>query len=156
MMAQRLVKYIATALLIFSGVGVVTTAHADRFRHGGWGWGFSTGLVGGAVIGSHFGRPYYYQPYAPYSPYTPYPSNIYYQQPQVIQAPPVYIQAQPPVGTIQTAPPIMPSQSVWYFCEPVNNFYPNVPSCAEPWKVINTNPSSAYSPPPSPPGAIPQ
>ncbi len=147
MMDQRFLKIIAIALLIFSGVSSVTVAHAERFRHGGWGWRFGTGFVGGVVIGSHFARPYYNQPYPPYAPYPP---MVIYQQPQIIQSPPVYDQVQPPVGSLQASPPMMQSQSIWYLCESANNFYPNVLSCPEPWKLIDTNPSSAYSAPPSP------
>ena len=153
MMEQRLVKLIATVILFFSGVGVVTLAHAERFRHSGWGWSFSTGLVGGSVIGSHFGRPYYYPPYPQY---LSYPPTYVYQQPQVIQVPPVYVQTQPLFGSVQMSPQSMQSQSIWYLCESANNFYPNVSSCPEPWKLINTNPSSAYSAPPAPTDNIPQ
>ena len=156
-MLQPLIKIMVSVLTVILGLGFVNLSYADHHSRGGWGWGSTTGLVGGAVIGSQWGRPYY--SYAPYAPYSPYPPTVIYQQPQIVQVPPVYLQSPPPpVVSVQTSPPVIKNQSIWYLCESANNFYPNVPSCPEPWKVINANPSSTYSsaPPSSPTGSLPQ
>ena len=143
MKAQIRRVLISSALVVFS-MSALPTASAHRYWHGGWGWGFGTGLVGGAYVGTQIARPYYYQPYPP---------PVVYQQPTIVQAaPPVYL-TPPPVSTpnVQVSPPMVNNQSVWYFCESENNFYPNVSTCPEPWKEVNTNPSAAYTPatPPS-------
>lgn len=87
-----------------------------------WAWGLTAGLVGGAIIGSQFGRPYAYSP-AP---------TVIYQQPLVTN---------PPQVIYQTVPPMVASPTIWYFCESEKNFYPNVASCPEPWKRIQTDAS---------------
>ena len=110
----------------------LSNANAHRYWHPSWGWGFGAGLIGGAVIASPYARPYY----------APYPPPVVYQQPVIIQQPPFAYQTPP------TAPP---KPSVWYFCESENNFYPNVGSCPEPWKMIQTDPSTAYVAPNPPP-----
>jgi hypothetical protein len=133
-MNTSLRKYLINGLIALLSLGVVLTASAQHY-HRGWGWGFGSGLVGGVYIGSQMARPYYYQPYPP---------PMAYQPPIVVQAPsPVYVTPTP--STVQTPPPVS-NHSVWYFCESVNNFYPNVSSCPEGWKQVNTNSSSAYTP----------
>lgn len=88
-------------------------------------WGLTAGLIGGAIIGSHYSRPYVYSP-AP---------TVIYQQPFVTN---------PPQVIYQTLPQIVTSPTIWYFCESEKNFYPNVASCPEPWKRIQTETSAAY------------
>jgi hypothetical protein len=110
---------------------MMTNAQAHRYWYPGWGWGFGAGFVGGAVIAAPYARPYY----------SPYPPPVVYQQPVVVQSPPLAYQAPPEVTQ---------KNSTWYFCESENNFYPNVPSCPEPWKPIYTDPSSAYVAPQPP------
>jgi len=153
-MQQPLIKSLVGVLTAILGLGFFNVSYADHHSRGGWGWGFTTGLVGGAVIGSQWGRPYYY----PYAPFSPYPPTVVYQQPQIVQVPPEYVQSPtPPVTSVQTSPPVIKNQPIWYLCESANNFYPNVSSCPEPWKVINANSSSTYSSAsPSPSGTLPQ
>jgi hypothetical protein len=57
----------------------------------------------------------------------------------------------PPVSNYQIPPPAAAKPSIWYFCESENNFYPNVVTCPEAWKPIQTDPSSAYTPQIPPP-----
>jgi hypothetical protein len=124
------VSFLRFTLLVFSLL-IVTNAQAHRYWYPGWGWGFGAGFVGGAVIAAPYARPYY----------STYPPPVVYQQPVIVQTPSLAYQA---------SPEATPKSSIWYFCESEKNFYPNVPSCPEPWKPIYTDPSSAYVAPPPP------
>ncbi len=131
---QSFNKQILTALVMLASLSAIADAHAHRYYHPRWGWGVGVGFVGGAVIASQYPRPYYYQPYPP---------PVIYQQPIVVPA--------PPVSNYQVPAPALAKASIWYFCESENNFYPNVASCPEPWKPIQTDSSSAYIPQTPPP-----
>lgn len=78
--------------------------------HGGgpgwWGWGLGLGLGWDAAI---LADPYLYYPY----PWYYYPQN-----PPVVVAP-----ANPPANN-------------WYYCESARDYYPRVPQCPEPWRVV--------------------
>jgi hypothetical protein len=50
--------------------------------------------------------------------------------PVVVQEPPVYVE-QGPAGS-------MPS-GFWYYCPSAGGYYPNVPSCPEPWVPVTPN-----------------
>ena len=53
----------------------------------------------------------------------------YYYPPTVIQPePPVYIQQQPG------------GQPYWYYCPRAGAYYPNAPSCPEPWVPVPATP----------------
>jgi hypothetical protein len=66
-------KRILTALVAaatLAGAALVSSAPAQAYWRGGWGWGLG-GFAAGAVIGSALARPYY--PYGYYGYYAPYP-----------------------------------------------------------------------------------
>lgn len=91
-------------------------AHGGRL---GWYW-----VVGGAY-------------YAYAAPVYPYPNP--YMPPVVVTSPPVIVT---PPQVVQLAPaPAAPAQAAqstqyWYFCEPSNNYYPYVATCAAPWRPV--------------------
>jgi len=128
-------KQVLSTVIMLAAVAVVSEAQAYRNWHPRWGWGVGAGFVGGVVIASQYPRPYYYQPYPP---------PVVYQQPIVVQGPPVTNYQIPP-------PPVTSKPTIWYFCESENNFYPNVANCPEAWKPIQTDSSSAYTPQIPPP-----
>jgi hypothetical protein len=131
-------KFLVNVFIALLSLSAMTSANAQRHWHGGWGWGFGTGFVGGAYVGSQIARPYYYQPYPP---------PIVYPQPTIVQVPaPVYVTPPPGAQNLPVTPPPVSKQSTWFFCESANNFYPNVATCPEGWKPMNTNASSAYVP----------
>ena len=67
-----------------------------------------------------WGPPWWYYP--------PYPPYVYAPPPTVVvQQPPVYVQQEAP------PPPPAPPQVYWYYCASARGYYPNVPSCPEPW-----------------------
>jgi len=127
-------KKVLSTVAIFSFLAVVSEAQAHRNWHPRWGWGVGAGFVGGAVVASQYPRPYFY---------SPYPPSILYQPPIVVPV--------PTVSNYQIPPPAAPKPSIWYFCESENNFYPNVATCPEAWKPIQTDSSSAYVPQIPPP-----
>jgi len=58
-----------------------------------------------------------------------YPAYAYAPPPPVVEEPPVYIEQQPA------------GASDWYYCQSSKNYYPNVPTCPEPWiRVPATTP----------------
>jgi hypothetical protein len=75
-------KRILTALVAAStlaGAALVTSAPAEAYwrggwgwRGGGWGWGVG-GFVAGAAVGAALASPYYGYPYGYYGYYAPYP-----------------------------------------------------------------------------------
>jgi hypothetical protein len=84
-----------------------------------------------------FPPPVILQQSAPAPSYEPAPSNAE----SSINVTPIY--------SVPPAPTALPrntsvgnKQSVWYFCESANNFYPQVPTCPEPWKEVTNNPST--------------
>ncbi len=67
-------KRILTALVAaatLTGAVLASSAPAQAYWRGGWGWGLG-GFAAGAIIGSALARPYYY-PYGYYGYYAPYP-----------------------------------------------------------------------------------
>ncbi len=77
--------------------------------------------------------PYWYYPY-PYYPYPYYPYYVYPPAPPVViyEEPPVYIQ-QPPPQQAPAAPPSVPVESYWYYCQSAQAYYPSVQQCPEAW-----------------------
>ena len=136
-MLEKLIKPVVQIMAFVICLMVINPAQAHRNWHNRWGWGVSAGFIGGAVMAPQFPRPYYYQAFPP---------PVIYQQPIVVYE-------QPRVTAVAPMPvaPVVVKPASWYFCESENNFYPNVSSCAEPWKLIQTEPSSTYMPslPPS-------
>jgi hypothetical protein len=82
------------------------------------------------VHGRIFIGPGWWPPY----PYGWYPPSYYdgppyyYYTPPAVEEPPVYIE-RPPETTA-------PAQGYWHFCRSANAYYPNVPSCPEPWILV--------------------
>ena len=83
----------------------------SHFHSGGGGARFFVG------VGPVWAAPWWYSP-APAYVYTPPPIVV-------VQPPPVYV-----------APP----QRYWYFCQSFNAYYPQVPSCPEPWMMVSARP----------------
>ena len=57
----------------------------------------------------------------------PWPPPYYYAPPPVVMQEPAYIQ-QSPGSTLP--------QGYWYYCPSAGGYYPNVPTCAEPWVPV--------------------
>ena len=56
--------------------------------------------------------------------------------------PPVYAYAPPPV-IVQPAPvyvPPPPPPQYWYLCQSFNAYYPQTPTCPEPWVMVPARP----------------
>jgi hypothetical protein len=53
-------------------------------------------------------------------------------------APPPVVVEQPPVYVEQGQPGSLPS-GFWYYCPSAGGYYPNVPSCPEPWVPVTPN-----------------
>jgi len=52
-----------------------------------------------------------------------------------------YVYTPPPVVVVQPPPAyVAPPQRYWYFCQSFNAYYPEVPSCAEPWMMVPARP----------------
>jgi len=87
----------------------------------------------GVGIGPWWGYPYY--PYW-YPPYAPYAYGYPYGPPTVVmEQPPVYVQQQPAPAPQAPAP-----SAYWYYCPSMKAYYPNVPSCVEPWVKVPPRP----------------
>lgn len=84
--------------------------HGGGGWHDGWGW-WGLGLGIGLGWDGYWGYPYYYYPY----PYYP------------------YYEAVPPVVVVPSTPaPVLN----WYYCDSARDYYPRVPRCPEPWRVV--------------------
>jgi Spy/CpxP family protein refolding chaperone len=59
--------------------------------------------------------------WGPSYPYWPYPEDVY-PPPPVVFEPPQYIQQEP--------------AAYWYYCPSAGAYYPNVPTCPEPWVLV--------------------
>ncbi len=108
-------------LMLVIGLLALTVApsHARVHWHGGV-------FIG---VGPWWGPPYPYWWYP--SPYYYYPPPYYYYPPPtvVIEQPPVYIQQPAP----SPAPPSVPVESYWYYCQSAQAYYPSVQQCPEAW-----------------------
>ena len=126
MRLKALIVGIMAAGIVGSTMGASEAwAHGRVFIGVGpyWGWGW--GAWG-------YGAPYYPYRYAyPYGyPYGAYPGMTVVEQPRTyIQQPAV---PDPPPAAQAPAP--APSEGAhWYYCPSSREYYPNVPSCSEPW-----------------------
>jgi len=125
------------AILIGTSLSLSTAAaphgggHGGGWRFGGpawWGVGLGLGLGWEAA---RIGGPYYYPAYPVYE----YPPVYYYPDSPstvVIQSPPVAVQA--------GAPPSAQSAPNWYYCNSAKGYYPYVPQCPEPWRIVPATP----------------
>ncbi len=124
MKTWRWTLLLAVGLLLFTPLPSQAGRHGS---HGGGGHQFHGGHShfhgggGGARlfvgVGPVWPAPWWYYP-APAYVYTPPPIVV-------VQPPPVYV-----------APP----QRYWYFCQSFNAYYPQVPSCPEPWMMVPARP----------------
>ncbi|HET7343289.1 MAG TPA: hypothetical protein VFL90_17615 [Methylomirabilota bacterium] len=57
----------------------------------------------------------------------PWPPVYVAPPPVVVQEPPVYV---------EQAPGSAPPSAYWYYCPSANAYYPNVPTCPEPWVPV--------------------
>lgn len=65
----------------------------------------------------------------------------YYPPPYYVYTPPAVVVQQPPVYVQQPAPPAPPPPTAyWYYCASAKAYYPNVPSCPEPWIKVPPRP----------------
>ncbi len=92
----------------------------DRWRGGNWHHDYHDGRLGWwwVVGGLWYFYPQWVQGYP--DPYTP-----------------------PPVVVIQQAPPPAPQpppSQYWYFCDAANAYYPYVPTCPGPWRMVPASP----------------
>ncbi|PYN94465.1 MAG: hypothetical protein DMD91_27875 [Candidatus Rokuibacteriota bacterium] len=112
---------LASLLAITLVITGALPSDAGRGGHGGGhhgGFGHHHFVHGGTVfvgVGPIWWDPWWYYP----PPYYGYAAP-----PIVVQEPTVYVQQQP----VPSAP-----QGDWYYCASTRNYYPNVPTCAEPW-----------------------
>lgn len=109
----------------FHGGGFHGGGFRDRgFRFGGpawWGVGLGLGLGWEAAT---IGGPYYYPAYPVYE----YPPIYYYPD----SLPPAAVQA--------SAPPSAQAAPNWYYCNSAKGYYPYVPQCPEPWRIVPATP----------------
>ncbi len=114
-------------------VGIAGAAHADGWRGHGHRGHYRHGRHDGYRYRhsyNHF-RPRVYLGLGPafyWGPayYYPPPPPAVYRERVIIAEPPVYIERQP-------APA---DAGWWYYCESAGAYYPQVPSCAEPWVKV--------------------
>ena len=86
------------------------------YYHGGGGRWVAPALIGGALLGAALATPSYSYSYPVVVPTPVYP------------AVPAYV---PPVVPMAT-----PVQPTGYFCPTSGQFYPNVPTCNVPWRLL--------------------
>ena len=116
----------AATLSVIVIVAVLVSAKPSDAWHGRWHHG--PRVYAGPVW---WGSPYWYYP-RPYYVYSPPP-------PIVVEQPPVYVQqpaaAAPPPAPAAPAPqpPVTSQESYWYYCASANAYYPDAPTCPEPW-----------------------
>lgn len=117
--------------LVVLVLGVIATAPASAFQHGGGHVRF------GVFIGPGFGYPYYGYPYYGY-PYYGYPYYGYppYYYPTAPAAPTAYVEQ----GSAQPAP--AQPQGYWYYCASSKGYYPYVKECPGGWQRVSPQPAN--------------
>lgn len=118
--------------ILAAGVVASTMGTSEAWGHGRvfigvgpyWGWGYGYAVP--------YGYPYPYPyPYGAYPGVVVEQSHTYIQQPAASEAPPPAAQAPAPA----------PSEGPhWYYCPNSREYYPNVPSCSEPWVRVPARP----------------
>ncbi|HVH17453.1 MAG TPA: hypothetical protein VNF72_04075 [Myxococcota bacterium] len=130
---KRVVYAVGLGLALAAIPGVALAGgghgHGHGHGHGGSKYSFSFGF------GPYWGGPWWYGPGAyyphaygfpyPYS-YPVYPAPIYAPAPRVVVEEPVYVE--------RDAAPV--ASGWWYYCESAGAYYPDVPSCDEPWLKV--------------------
>jgi hypothetical protein len=117
------------ALAAIPGAALAGGGHGHGHGHGGSKYSFSFGF------GPYWGGPWWYGPgaYYPYAygfpypySYPVYPAPIYAPAPRGVVEEPVYVE--------RDAAPA--ASGWWYYCESAGAYYPDVPSCDEPWLKV--------------------
>ena len=120
MKTSRLLALLVIGLLLFTA----TPSDAGG-RHGGGGHHFHDGHH------FHGGGSRFFVGFAPV-----WPAPWWYAPP------PVYAYAPPPVivqpAAVYVAPP--PPLQYWYLCQSFNAYYPQTPTCPEPWVMVPARP----------------
>jgi hypothetical protein len=125
MRTWRLAGLLAISLLVFTAV----PSEAGTWHGGGGGWHGGGGprhhFHGGGArffvgVGPVWPAPWWYYPPAPVIVESP--------PPVIVQSAPVY-----------AAPP-SPAPQYWYFCQSFNAYYPQTPTCPEPWVRVPARP----------------
>jgi hypothetical protein len=122
MRTWRLAGLLAISLLVFTAV----SSDAGTWHGGGGAWhGGGHHFHGGGArffvgVGPVWPAPWWYYPPAPVIVESP--------PPVIVQSAPVY-----------AAPP-PPAPQYWYFCQSFNAYYPQTPTCPEPWLQVPARP----------------
>lgn len=143
MIAQRLWAMVLSILAWGAVAGVSSPALAqwhDRDIHHFHEHDFDHWRGGHWIHGPHLGRAgwwwvvggtWYFYP----APTYPYPDP--YVPPAVVAAPPAGVPAAPPVAAVpQSSPAAPPPAAQYYFCDRPRGYYPYVPACRIPWRVV--------------------
>jgi len=113
MRTWRLSAVVAIGLLLF------TAMPSDAWdRHGGGRHFHGGGARFFVGVGPVWPGPWWYYP-PPLYAYAPPPVIVESPPPVVVQSAPVYEAPPPP--------------QYWYFCQSFNAYYPQTPTCPEPW-----------------------
>jgi hypothetical protein len=130
MRTWQLAGLLAISLLLFTAMPSDAGTWQDgggRWHGGGFGHGHHHFHGGGARffvgVGPVWPAPWWY-----------YPPPLY-----TYSAPPVIVESPPPV-VVQPAPVAPPPAQYWYFCQSFNAYYPETPTCPEPWLRVPARP----------------
>ena len=119
----RLSALLVIGLLLFTAI----PSDAEGRHHGGGGHGQP--FHGGRHF--HGGGSRFFFGFGPVWPapwwYAPPPVYAYASPPVIVQPAPVYV-----------APP--PPPQYWYLCQSFNAYYPQTPTCPEPWVMVLARP----------------
>jgi hypothetical protein len=124
------------ALVLILLLGWAAVGHADgrgggpghggrpSFQHGNRGPGFhgTPGAFRGHPGGFHGHPGFHGRAFIGAGPLFLWGPGYFYTPPPVVAAPPVYVQPG--------------SAGYWYYCPGAQAYYPNVPSCSEPWVLV--------------------
>src|SRR4029453_8204374 len=115
--------------IVAAGIAALAMGASEASAHGRvfigigpyWGWGYA------APYGYPYPYPYPYRYGYPYG----YPGVTVVEQPRTYTQQPAAQETPPPAAQ---APAPAPSEGpYWYYCPSSRDYYPNAPSCSEPW-----------------------
>ena len=126
MRTWRLAGLLAISLLLFTAI----PSDAGGWHGGGGEWHHHN---------FHGGGPRFFVGVGPVWP-APW---WYYPPPLYTYAPPPVVVESPPAVVVQPAPVYAapPPPQYWYFCQSFNAYYPQTPTCPEPWLRV---PAQSY------------
>jgi hypothetical protein len=136
-MRRLIARALVLTLLLIVALGMPAQARGGRgSHHGGHHGGHRHHVHGRVVVGV---GPWWWGPAYPYwyypPPYYAYPPPYYSTPNVVIDEPPVYIQG-PAAQAPASQAPGTPS-GYWYYCPSTQAYYPDVPTCQEPWVQVS-------------------